>query len=77
MVQFRGKLKFRTTKFTELTDSQWQIIKELVEDNRQRKYNLRNIVNAVLKIVRTGVQWRNIDAVYPPWQSVYYYFRKW
>ena len=28
-------------------------------------------------ILRTGTQWRNIPANYPPWETVYYYFRKW
>ena len=35
------------------------------------------IVNCILKITRTGGQWRNIDDKYGPWQSIYYYFRKW
>ena len=76
MVQLRGKLKFRTTQFTELTDSQWEVIKEIVDNGRKRKYCLRIMINAILKVVRTGTQWRNIDGHYPPWESVYYYFRK-
>jgi len=68
---------FRRTRFTELTNSQWEIIKDLVDNGRKRKYCLRSIINANLKVTRTGAQWRNIDEKYPPWQSVYYYFRKW
>ena len=71
------KLKFRRTKFTELTNSQWQIIKEFLNTQRKRKHDLRMIVNAILKINRTGCQWRNLDEKYPKWESVYYYFRKW
>lgn len=70
-------LKFRRQQFTELTDSSWQIIKEFVDNGRKRKYCLRSIINGILKITRTGMQWRNLDEKYPPWQSVYYYFRKW
>ena len=55
------KLKFRRTKFTELTNSQWQIIKEFLNIQRKRKHDLRMIVNAILKLNRTGCQWRNID----------------
>ena len=73
----KSKLPFRREKFTELTDSQWKIIKDYVENKRKRKHCLRTIINAVLKITRTGTQWRNMDEKYPPWQSVYYYFRKW
>ena len=73
----KPKLKFRRQRFTELTDSQWQYIKDLVDSGRKRKYCLRTILNAIFKITRTGCQWRNLDEKYPPWESVYYYFRKW
>lgn len=68
---------FRRQRFTELTNSQWEIIKELIDNGRKRKYCLRTIINAILKLTRTGTQWRNLDEIYPPWESVYYYFRKW
>lgn len=71
------KLKFKRKQFTELTNSQWQIIKKIVDNGRKRKYFLRDILNAILKVNRTGMQWRNLDKYYPPWESVYYYFRKW
>lgn len=71
------KLKFRRSKFTELTNSQWQDIKKFFDLGRKRKNDLREIVNAILKVTRTGTQWRNMDGKYPAWQSVYYYFRKW
>lgn len=71
------KLPFRRVRFTDLTDSQWKAIKDLVDDGRKRKNCLRTIFNAILKLNRTGCQWRNMDEKYPPWQSVYYYFRKW
>ena len=41
------------------------------------KHDLRNILNAILWITRTGSQWRNMESKYPKWQSVYYYFRIW
>jgi transposase len=40
-------------------------------------YDLRDIVNAIFWILRTGSQWRNLPDHYPKWQSVYYYFSKW
>lgn len=71
------KLKFKVTQFTELTDAQWAIIEKKVDTGRKIKKDLRMIINCILKIVRTGCQWRNIDEKYGPWQSIYYYFRKW
>jgi transposase len=65
------------TSYEELSDSQWEFIKEYLPMQRRRKYDLRQVVNAILKILRTGTQWRNLDKGYPPWQSVYYYFRVW
>jgi putative transposase len=60
-----------------LTDSQWEIIKQLLEDQRKRKYSLRVMVDAILYITKTGVQWRMLPRDFPSWQLVYYYFRKW
>ena len=65
------------TKFTELTDSQWQFIQEFLPVQQAKKHDLRVIINAILWIVRTGTQWRNLDSKYPKWQSVYYHFYRW
>jgi putative transposase len=63
-------------KFHEFTDSQWQILEEIIADTRKREHSLRTILNAILWINYTGAQWRNLDSKYPAWQSVYYHFRK-
>ena len=60
----------------ELTDSQWEVIEKIIDDQRKRWHPLREIVNAILSINRTGAQWRELDSKYPPWQSVYYHFRQ-
>jgi transposase len=55
-------------------------IEKLVDTARKRTNKLCRVVNAILKINRLGMQWRNLEEkpyFYPPWQSVYYYFRKW
>jgi len=68
------------TKFTGLTDSQWQYIEKKLENaqgKRKRHHDLREIFNAILWMTRTGVQWRNLDSRYPGWNIVYYYFSKW
>ncbi len=62
---------------TNLTDSQWEIIAELLEDGRKRQHHLQVIVNAIFYVTKTGVQWRNLPNDFPKWQLVYYYFRKW
>jgi transposase len=70
------KLPFRRQRFTSLTNSQWQVIKDFVETGRKRAHCLRRILDAIFKLNRTGCQWRNLESPFP-WQTVYYYFRKW
>ncbi len=66
---------------TNLTDQQWSIISPLFPVNKGRgrppELDLRVVINAILYLVRTGCQWRNVPNDFPKWQSVYYYFRKW
>lgn len=65
------------TQYERLTDSQWENIKEYLPIQRKRKYDLRQIVDSIFWILRIGSQWRNLPECFPPWSSVYYYFRKW
>lgn len=62
---------------TNLTDSEWEIIEKIINDQRKRKYSLLEIINAILYITKSGVQWRLLPNDFPKWQLVYYYFRKW
>lgn len=66
---------------TDLTDSQWNLIKEMLPKarpgGRPRSLEMRDIVNAILYLVVSGVQWRMLPKEYPKWPSVYHYFREW
>ena len=56
----------------------WQVIEKLLNDQRQRFYSLRLILDILFWIVWTGCQWREVNRTWGlPWQSAYYYFRKW
>lgn len=61
---------------TDLTDSQWSKIENFFT-KRKRKHSLREIVNALLYITKSGNQWRMLPHDYPNWKLVYYYFRRW
>jgi putative transposase len=61
---------------TNLTDSQWQVIKDLLADQRKRKHDLRKVFNALFYVVKGGIPWRQMPTDLPPWKTVYYYFRK-
>ena len=44
---------------------------------RPANHPRREIVNAILYVLRTGCQWRAIPHDLPPWKTVYTYFRTW
>jgi transposase len=66
---------------TDLTDSQWALIAPMVPDaapgGRPRKADKREIVEAILYFLRAGCAWRLLPHDFPPWQTVYYYLRRW
>jgi len=63
---------------TDLTDSQWAKIEKMFDiKKRKRKHSLREVLNALFYITKSGIQWRMLPKEYPKWQLVYYYFRKW
>ncbi|MDR2389937.1 MAG: transposase, partial [Tannerellaceae bacterium] len=41
------------------------------------KYSLRSILNGIFYLVKTGCQWRMLPSDFAPWNTVYYYYRKW
>ena len=66
-----------TKQWKPLTDSQWTAISPFFKLKRKRKHDLRQIINIILWLLRTGGQWRNLPDCWPPWQAVYYYFNTW
>ena len=66
---------------SDLTDAQWQLLEPLVrkKSRRGRKHvhARRDVINAVLYLVRTGCQWRMLPGRFPPWKAVYQIFYRW
>ena len=66
---------------TDLTDKQWKLISRYIPQQkgagRKPKYDMREILNAILYVVHTGCQWAMIPHDFPPWYSVYYRFNTW
>ena len=72
--------KFSQTYPTDLKYTEWMLIMDFFPSNRMgrpRKWELWQIINAILYVVRTGCQWRMMPSDLPPWQTVYGYFRRW
>lgn len=66
---------------TDLTNRQWSAIAPMIPDaspgGRPRKADKRAIVEAILYFLRAGCAWRLLPHDFPPWQTVYYYLRRW
>src|SRR5665213_3101746 len=70
---------------SDLTDVQWGKLEPLLLERprerhsggRPRKYELRRVADAMLYIVKTGCQWRQLPIDFPPWKTVHEQFRSW
>lgn len=69
---------YKTTYPTNLTDKQWQVIENFLDGKkRKRKHSLRDIMNAIFYLLKTGCQWRMLPNDFAPWNTVYFYYSKW
>ncbi len=66
---------------SDLTDEEWAVLEPLLpptkHTGRKRKYELREIANAIFYLLRSGNTWRMMPRDLPPWQVVYWHFAKW
>lgn len=66
---------------TDLTDAQWAILEPLVPPSkhggRPRTVNIREVINTILYLNRTGCQWDMLPHDLLPKSTVYEYFAQW
>jgi len=65
---------------SDLTDAQWEIVRPLIpvsKVGRPRKVDLREVVNAILYVNRSGCQWDMLPHDLPAKSTVYEYFAQW
>lgn len=65
---------------SDMTDAQWELLADLFPEaktGRPREVSIRDVVDAIFYVNRTGVQWRYLPHDFPRWDVVYSYFRKW
>ena len=71
----------RKRYLSDLTDKRWEEIRDLFPaarpGGRPREVGLREIVNAIFYLNRSGCPWRMLPVDFPPWETVYGYFRDW
>lgn len=68
---------------SDLTDEEWQLLEPLIEEvepyttGRPRTKELREIINAIFYLNKTGCQWRYLPKDFPSYKLVSYYYHKW
>ena len=71
----------RTPYPSDVTDAEWALaapyLTLMAEDAPQREYGLREVLNALRWLVKTGGQWRMMPHDFPPWPAVYQQARRW
>lgn len=65
---------------TDLSDEEWTCLKTHLPASKLpgklRAHPLREIFDAIFYVLKTGCQWRLLPGDFPPWQTVFYHFRK-
>lgn len=73
----RDELRFAS----DLRDGEWLMLSAFLSRpchlGRPRQVDMREVVNAILYILRTGCQWRALPKRFPPRSTVQYYFYLW
>jgi putative transposase len=71
----------RTAYQTDLSDAEWICLQPHLPvpnaTGRPKLHTTREILNAIFYIVRGGCAWRLLPNDFPPWKTVYHYFRFW
>lgn len=63
---------------SDLTDGQWLLVEPHIpaakSGGRRRTTDMREVLNAILYLLRSGCAWRSLPHDFPVWSTVYYYF---
>jgi putative transposase len=65
---------------TDLSDAEWACLKNYLPASKlpttMRIHTLREIFDAIFNILKRGCPWRLLPGDFPPWQTVFYHFRR-
>ena len=66
---------------SDLSDTEWIILEPLIPPaktgGRKRTVEMREVVNGIFYVLRSGCAWRMVPHEFPPWETVYGYFNPW
>lgn len=76
-----AKIQKKTKRYpSDLTEEEWRAVEPFLPGaNRtgsHRRVDLREVLNALRYMVRSGCEWRMLPIHFPPWQTVYWWFRR-
>lgn len=65
---------------SDLTDAEWTLIEGFFDPSKDKgkrlKHPRRVMINAIFYLLKTGCQWRHLPKDFPPWKTVYTFFRR-
>jgi putative transposase len=77
---FRTLSPVRKTYPTDLSDAQWTRLRSYLPipkpERRLRTHSLRDVLDAIFYVLKSGCHWRLLPHDFPPWSTVYYHFRR-
>jgi putative transposase len=66
---------------SDLSDAEWTVLESRLPvarpGGRPRTHPTRELIDAMLYVLLGGIAWRALPHEFPPWQTVYHYFRVW
>src|SRR4028119_1684979 len=66
---------------SDLTNKEWRFVRPLIPKpkpgGRPTCWSRRSLLNGIFYLLRSGCTWRMMPREYPPWQTLYRYFRAW
>jgi putative transposase len=66
---------------SDLTDAEWAILEPLIPPakpgGRPRTTAMREVLNAIFYVLKTGCQWANLPGDFPPYSTVFDYYTQW
>jgi putative transposase len=70
-----------TTYPTDLSNAEWSCLNSVLPPpkigGRPKTHSPRAILDAIFYVLRSGCSWRLLPRDFPPWRTVYHYFREW
>lgn len=71
-----------TQRYTsDLADQEWEILEPLIPaaktGGHPRTTDIREVINGILYRLKNGCSWKNLPTDFPPYKTVFHYYREW